>query len=356
MPDFPALRRQRFRDSLASQGIDCALVTSLVDVRWLTGFTGSYGVLLVTPDAAIIATDGRYTDQVAAEVQGLEIVIGRQVHRGLLRMAKERGHVEVAVDEDVVTVGMLKDMQEHSSVVPTKLGIAELRKQKDSGEIEALRQACRISDLALADVVSQRVSGRTEREIAIALERRMIDLGAEAIAFETIVASGPNSAIPHHHPTDREISSGDLLKIDFGARVAGYHADETRTFVVGPPHQWQVEIHQVVFAAQSAGIGALAHGVELKAVDAAARSVIEQAGYGPQFTHGLGHGVGLVIHEEPFFAATSTGILNAGTPVTVEPGIYLPGRGGVRIEDTLLVGTTGAESLTKTERDLVVLS
>lgn len=356
MSDFPALRRQRLREALATQGIDCALVTSLVDVRWLTGFTGSYGLLLITPDTAVIATDGRYTDQVAAEVSGIEIVIGRQVHRDLLRKAKELGHPQTYVDEDVVTVSLLKDMQEHATVVPTKFPLAHLRKNKDESEVQALRQACHISDLALADVVSQPVSGRTEREIAIALERRMIDLGAEAIAFDTIVGSGPNSAIPHHHPTDRVISKGDLLKIDFGARVAGYHADETRTFVVGTPADWHIEIHQLVFAAQAAGIAALSDGVELKAVDAAARSVIEAAGYGERFTHGLGHGVGLVIHEEPFFAATSTGILNAGTPVTVEPGIYLPGRGGVRIEDTLLVGITGAESLTKTVRDLVVLS
>ena len=356
MADFPAQRRQRFREALAQQGIECALVSSLTDVRWLTGFTGSYGLLLVTPDVAVIATDGRYTDQVAEEVSGLQIVIGRQVHRTLLTMAKDLGHTQVCVDEDVVTVAMLKDMQEHGNVVPTKFALADLRQIKDASEIEALRLACHLSDLALADVVSRPVVGRTEREIAIALERRMIDLGAEAIAFDTIVGSGPNSAIPHHHPTERVIANGDLLKIDFGARVAGYHADETRTFVVGPPQDWQVEIHDLVFRAQAAGIAALGVGVELKSVDHAARSVIEQGGYGPHFTHGLGHGVGLVIHEEPFFAATSTGILNAGTPVTVEPGIYLPGRGGVRIEDTLLVGTAGAESLTKTERGLVVLS
>lgn len=355
MGDRYELRRERFRRALGEQGITSALVTSIIDVRWLTGFTGSYGQLLITPDAAVIATDGRYTDQVAAEVSGLDVVIGRQVHRELLKRSQDMGHTKTFVDEDVVTISLLADMQQQAVVEPAKFPLAQLRKQKDAVEISALREACRISDLALAHIVSEPVSGRSEREVAISLERCMINLGAEAIAFDTIVASGPNSAIPHHHPTDRVVSRGDLLKIDFGARVDGYHADETRTFVVGEPQDWQIEIHALVAKAQAAGIAALRDGVALTDVDSAARSVIEEAGYADRFTHGLGHGVGLVIHEEPFFASTSTGILEAGTPVTVEPGIYLPGRGGVRIEDTLLVGTTGAESLTKTDRDLVVL-
>ena len=355
MADHYGARRDRLRAALGEQEIECALVTSLIDVRWLTGFTGSYANVLITPEVTMIGTDGRYTDQVVAEVGDIDVVIGRQVHRELLAKAKELGHAKVYVDEDVITVSALRDMQLSAIVEAVKLPIAQLRMRKDAYEIAALEEACRISDLALAEVISGRLRGRTEREVAVALERRMIDLGAQAIAFDTIVGSGPNSAIPHHQPGDRVIRSSDLLKIDFGARVQGYHADETRTFVMGEPQDWQVQIHETVYAAQTAGIAALREGVSLREVDAAAREVIEAAGFGKAFTHGLGHGVGLVIHEEPFFAASSTGILHAGTPVTIEPGIYLSGRGGVRIEDTVLVGSTGAHSLTKSPRELVVL-
>jgi Xaa-Pro aminopeptidase len=168
----------------------------------------------------------------------------------------------------------------------------------------------------------------------------MFERGAEALAFETIMASGPNSAIPHHRPTDRVVEAGDLVKIDFGARVDGYHADCTRTFVVGPPSDWQSEIHAAVQASQAAGVEALRAGVPVAEVDQAARAVLEEAGWLKYFTTGLGHGVGLEIHEDPYVGARTAGKLSAGTTLTVEPGIYLPGRGGVRIEDTVLVEET----------------
>ena len=184
----------------------------------------------------------------------------------------------------------------------------------------------------------------------------MVELGAESLAFPTIVATGPNSAIPHHRPSDREIQRGDLLKIDFGALYQGYHADCTRTFLVGQePADWQREIFDVVRQAQRAGRHALVPGVEGTDVDAAARSVVVEAGFGEQFPHGLGHGVGLEIHEAPLMGYGSTGRIESGTALTVEPGIYLPGRGGVRIEDTLVVSEGGPELLTTTPKDLLVL-
>jgi Xaa-Pro aminopeptidase len=234
--------------------------------------------------------------------------------------------------------------------------VEALRMVKDEVELAALRQAAAIADAALTDVIDGLVLGRTERHVARELERRMLESGAEAAAFETIVATGPNSAIPHHRPTDRRILQGDLLKIDFGARFDGYHSDMTRTFVVGAnPADWQVEIYDLVFAAQRAGRQALAPGAEVTAVDAAARNVITEAGHGEHFGHGLGHGVGLQIHEAPLIAATGAGILHAGCPVTVEPGVYLPGRGGVRIEDTLVVGADGPDLLTLSTKELLVL-
>jgi Xaa-Pro aminopeptidase len=181
----------------------------------------------------------------------------------------------------------------------------------------------------------------------------MVGLGAEAPAFASIVAGGPHSAVPHHSPTDRPLERGDLLKIDFGARYEGYHADMTRAYVVGaPPTGWQQEIHDLVAAAQRVGREALVVGAAAVDVDAAARAVVVDAGYGDQFPHGLGHGVGLEIHEAPLLGPTSSATLAEGTPLTVEPGVYLPGRGGVRIEDTLVVRATGAELLTEAPREL----
>jgi Xaa-Pro dipeptidase len=183
----------------------------------------------------------------------------------------------------------------------------------------------------------------------------MLDLGAEAPSFETIVAAGPNSAIPHHRPTDRELVAGDFVKLDFGAAYRGYHSDMTRTLVLGEPAGWQRELYDLVAAAQAAGRAALAPGADVVEVDRAARAVIETAGHGPDFGHGLGHGVGLEIHEAPTVSPLGTGRLAARMPVTVEPGVYLEGRGGVRIEDTLVVRPGGPELLTTTTKDLVVL-
>jgi Xaa-Pro aminopeptidase len=234
--------------------------------------------------------------------------------------------------------------------------VEQLRTVKDDGELALLREACAIGDRALRETLERTAPGQTEREVARRLEACMVELGAEGVAFETIVATGPNSAIPHHRPTDREILRGDLLKIDFGARYSGYHADCTRTVVVGgTPADWQREIHDVVRRAQRAGRHALRVGADLRAVDAAARDVVVEAGYGDAFPHGLGHGVGLEIHEAPMLGVRATGRLAGRTPVTVEPGVYLPGRGGVRIEDTLVVGEGTPELLTTTSKDLLVL-
>ena len=226
---------------------------------------------------------------------------------------------------------------------------------KDAAELDLLRAACSASDAALGDVLPQIRAGVTEREVA-----RWIDDGlrdrSEGPAFDTIVASGPNGAIPHHQPTGRPLERGDLVTMDFGARVGGYHADTTRTIAVGEvAHEWQREIYETVRRAQQAGCDALAPDRQASDVDAAARAVIVEAGFGEFFGHGLGHGVGLQIHEAPFLGPTSTDKLLLSVPVTVEPGIYLPGRGGVRIEDTVVVHADRVEFLTTTTRDLLVV-
>lgn len=364
MPETHALRRDRLRAVLAELDVDAVLVTKLVNVRYLTGFTGSNGAVLLTADEAVLATDGRYDTQSAQEAPDVERLIERAVGPALAAQAAKRGAKRIAFEEHDVTVALhdsLADAAETAELKRLGEAVEALRAVKDEGELELLRRACQISDQALTDLLGGIAVGRTERGIARELENRMLDLGADGLAFETIVASGPNSAIPHHSPTDRKVEAGDFLKIDFGAQYGGYHADCTRTFVVGKvPTDWQAEVHQLVFDAQRAGREALAPGALVKDVDRAARSVIEAAGHGEHFTHGLGHGVGLEIHEAPMMGYSADARLADRTPVTVEPGVYLPGRGGVRIEDTLVVrdGATGggtAELLTTTTKELLVL-
>jgi Xaa-Pro aminopeptidase len=362
VPDPHPGRRDRLREVLARQDVEAALVTRLVNVRYLTGFSGSNAALLVTATGEVLATDGRYTTQAAAESPGVEVLVDRDCPPALVARAGRDGVRRLAYEAHDVTVELhagLAALDDAPDLVALGHAVEELRTVKDDGEIALLREACAIGDRALAETLGQVAPGLTEREVAHRLENVMVDLGADGPAFDTIVATGPHSAIPHHQPTHREIERGDLLKIDFGARYRGYHADCTRTVVVGAePAGWQREIYQVVRAAQRAGRHALVVGADTREVDAAAREVVVAAGFGDQFPHGLGHGVGLEIHEAPMMGYHATGRLDARTPVTVEPGIYLPGRGGVRIEDTLVVGTQahGApELLTTTPKDLLVL-
>ncbi len=362
MPDAHHRRREALRAVLAADDADAALVTRLVNVRYLTGFSGSNAALLVTASGEVLATDGRYTAQAAAEAPGVEVVVDRDCAPALVARAARDAVRRLAYEAHDVTVeqhAALAAVDGAPALVALGRAVEALRTVKDDQEIDLLREACAIGDRALSETLSRVAPGLTEREVAHRLEATMVELGADGTAFDTIVASGPHSAIPHHQPTHREIQRGDLLKIDFGARYRGYHADCTRTVVVGTePEQWQAEIYAVVREAQRAGRRALTVGADVRDVDAAAREVVVAAGYGEAFPHGLGHGVGLEIHEAPMMGYRATGRLQARTPVTVEPGVYLPGRGGVRIEDTLVVGTQphGApELLTTTPKDLLVL-
>lgn len=335
------------------------LVTDLINVRYLSGFTGSNGALLVFADerAAVLATDGRYRTQAAQQASGLEVVIERSCGRYLAGRAADDGVHRLGFESHVVTVDSLDVLTgelegRHTELVRASGAVETLREVKDVGELALLRLACEAADAALAELVARGGvrPGRTEREVGRELERLMLDHGADALSFETIVAAGPNSAIPHHRPTDAVLTAGDFVKIDFGALVAGYHSDMTRTFVLGPAADWQLEIYQLVADAQRAGREALRPGAKLCDVDAAARKLIVDAGYGQQFSHGLGHGVGLEIHEAPGIGATSVGTLLESSVVTIEPGVYLSGRGGVRIEDTLVVAAKAMSETPITSR------
>lgn len=356
-------RRARLASELVAADLDALLVSDLLNVRYLSGFTGSNAALLVfagdTP--AVLATDSRYRTQAARQAPDLDVAIERACGRHLVRWALETGASRIGFESHVVTV----DGFEELSGQLTGFGMAELvrasgmveglREVKDADEVDLIRRACRAADAALAGLVERDGlrPGRTERAVARDLEALMLDHGADGRAFETIVAAGPNSAVPHHRPTDAVLQLGDFVKIDFGALVCGYHSDMTRTFVLGAPADWQREIYDLVAAAQSAGRQALNVGTPLADIDAAARLVIEAGGYGEHFGHGLGHGVGLQIHEAPPIGSAAVGRLLADSVVTVEPGIYLPGRGGVRIEDTVLVCAENPESLTVFPRRLI---
>ena len=340
------------------------LVTDLVNVRYLSAFTGSNAALLVYADddgRAALATDGRYRTQAARQAPDLRLEIERACGPHLTKLAAAEGVARLGFESHVVTVDGYDQLA--LAAAPMELvrasGTVEaLREVKDDGEKALLRLACEVADAALTNLIERGGlhPGRTEQHVARELEALMFDHGADGVSFETIVATGPNSAIPHHRPTDAQLASGDFVKIDFGALVEGYHSDMTRTFVLGQAAQWQRDIYELVAAAQRAGREALAPGEACKDVDGAARAVIADAGYGENFGHGLGHGVGLEIHEAPGISAASTATLQVGSTVTVEPGVYLPDRGGVRIEDTLIVGEQCPELLTRFPKELAILT
>jgi Xaa-Pro aminopeptidase len=352
-------RRTRLAGWLEHAGLDAFLVTSLVNVRYLTGFTGSNGALLVRADGgALLCTDFRYAEQSAVQVPDVDVLIDRPCPLALTRRAAAAGRVRLGFEAHHLTVAEHAELTvavPAADLVAAGQPVEELRRVKDATEVALLREACAVGDRALGDLLPTLHPGLSERSVGHALEDLMRAHGADAPAFDTIIASGPNGAVPHHRPSGRQLTAGDMLTLDFGAQVAGYHADMTRTVAVGEPAEWQRELYDLVRAAQRAGRHALVPGAGLAHVDAASRSVIEAAGYGPQFGHGLGHGVGLQIHEAPMMGPSAAGTLDAGSPVTVEPGVYLPGRGGVRIEDTLVVRDGRAELLTTSSKELLVL-
>jgi Xaa-Pro aminopeptidase len=362
MPDMHQARRARAQELIAEVGADAALITSAQNVRYVTGLASSNAAVLIPASGSpILATDSRYALAAERDCPDAELIVERFIEPRLAAEMATRGFHTVAFEAHEMTVERHSELAAKArgvTLVPFGRKVEELRMIKDASELELLATACRISSQALADVFPLIRPGLTERALAAALDRRMAELGAERPAFETIVASGPNGALPHHSPTDRPLRRGDLVTMDFGALFGGYHADMTRTVALGEPAGWQREIYELVAAAQRAGIDALRPGAEVAEVDAASRDLIRDAGHGEHFQHGLGHGVGLEVHEAPTIGYGRTGKLATRVPVTVEPGIYLPGKGGVRIEDVLVVGAgaaDGAAFLTTTTRELLVL-
>lgn len=357
-------RRARLQAWIADQHhhVDAVVVSASHNVRYLSGFTGSNGALLVPVDEAddvLLCTDSRYVTQAALEADDVALLVQRSCVAALLEQAAGRGLRRVGLEGQHVSWSDVRSWRRSSpgvELVAFDGAVEAQREVKDAAELDLIAQACAITS-ATFEQVADGLSwvGRTERHIAAELEDRMRRLGAEGPAFDTIVGAGPHSAIPHHRPGERVLADGDLVVVDFGARVGGYHADMTRTIVLGRAASWQADLAALVLDAQTAARATLAVGVELAAIDAAARDLITAAGHGGQFGHGTGHGIGLEIHEAPQVAPGAAGRLAAAVPVTVEPGVYLPGRGGVRIEDTLVVTDDGPASLTTTSREFRAL-
>ena len=347
-------RATRLRTTFAAAGCDALVVTNLTNVRYLTGFSGSAGLVLVLPDELVLITDGRYAVQAEEQLEasGVEarVEIGAVAKQKDIAAAAASGISRMGLEAASVTWARQRAFAAEwfpaAELVPTEGLVEGLRRVKDAGEVARIAEAARIADAALAEVRPLLEQGVTEVDFALALDFAMRRLGAEDVSFATIVASGLNGAKPHARPSDRRIAAGDRVVVDFGALVDGYHSDMTRTVAVGQASPPMTEIAAVVVASQRAGVDAVRAGVPAAHVDEACRAVIRDAGFGEAFVHGTGHGVGLDIHEAPAVAATSTDTLAAGHVVTVEPGIYLPELGGVRIEDTVVVTDDGCELLT----------
>lgn len=346
------------RARLPDLGVDALLVTNLTNVRYLTGFSGTNGQVLVTGDDSIFLTDPRYEARAGQLVSGAEVTIyparltdvlgDRLGAGGVTRLGVEAGSMTLAERDDLAErLGPIE-------IVPTKSVVETLRRRKDSAEITCLRDAISIGDEAFAWVLDRLVPGVTERDVALDLEFHMRHAGAEDLAFPPIVGSGPLSAHIHHSPSERAFEKGDLVLLDFGCRSDGYCSDLTRTVVLGSASDEQLELYDLVLQAHLTGIAAVGPDVSGADADAAARKVVADAGLVERFGHGLGHGVGLDVHEAPRLHAISEDILEPDDVVTVEPGVYLPDTGGIRIEDCVLITDDGAEVLGSAPKDRLI--
>lgn len=351
-----SLRLKRFFEEYSLKAV---LFTDLRNIRYLCGFTGSEGVLLISRDHAWFLCDSRYTAQAAEEIKNAEVrECGAIRIDTIAALANEYGLDRIGFEAAHTTVSAFRRMSEKlAGIELVELGtnLDEIRVCKDHAEIEHLRSVATLSSLALTSVLADIKPGVREVDIALALELEMRRRGAEGKAFDFIVASGERGAMPHGRASDKIIQSGDLVTIDFGALKDGYHSDETVTVACGNPETRACEIHAIVRTAHDLAIDAVRPGISCKDLDEVARSYIRNNGYGDYFGHGLGHGIGLEIHEMPTLSPRSTAVLEEGMVITIEPGIYIPGFGGVRIEDSVVVTADGCDVLTSADKQLLVL-
>jgi Xaa-Pro aminopeptidase len=345
-------RGDRLAASLAERELDLILVTNLTNIRYLTGFTGTNGACICGPDTRLFLTDFRYTERAAAEVEGWETVtVSDDWLAGIAAYLQGR----FGFEDDHVSVRLLERLKgklaEGVEPVSTGGAVEALRRVKDEGEQVAIAAAAELADQVWTWSLERGLGGRSEREVARAAEARIRELDAEP-SFPTIVASGSNGALPHAEPGEHRIGSGELVVFDMGAKLDGYCSDGTRTFAVGEPGDEGRAVYETVRAAQAAALDAVVAGIGGEELDRVAREAIAEAGYGDRFGHGLGHGVGLEVHEGPRVSPRSDDVLASGEVVTIEPGVYLPGKLGVRIEDLVVVSDDGCRNLSGLPKDL----
>jgi Xaa-Pro aminopeptidase len=352
-------RLQRLREALAEREAQSVLILDPINVGYLSGFTGSTAALVVTPERQLFITDSRYSVQAHRECPGFELVVtpsSATYGETIADQVKGLGVGELAIEGDFVTVSQhekLVKQMEGVALKPVEELVRGLRRIKDAGEIASIRAACELADRAFEFVLTLLKPGAVEREIAAELEFWMKKHGAEKEGFDTIVASGHRSALPHGRASDKALETGDFITFDFGARLHGYNSDLTRTVVLGQASEKQREVYQVVLDAQLAALAAIRPGLEGKTVDAVARDRIKAAGYGDHFGHGLGHGLGRQVHDHPGLSPKIEMTIEAGMVLTIEPGLYIEGWGGVRIEDDVLVTEAGCEALTHAPKGLI---
>jgi Xaa-Pro aminopeptidase len=348
-------RGDRLEAALAERGLDRMLVTDLVNVRYLTGFTGTNGAVVCGPGIRVFLTDFRYTERAAAEVPDWETVT---VTGDWLAGIADRLAGKVGFEDDHMSVRSLTKLEEKLpegvEAVAAGGAVEALRRVKDAQELEAIAEASKLADAALAATVEEGFVGKTERAVADAFEAH-VRAGGGTLSFDTIVASGPNGAQPHAEPGPKVIERGELVVFDMGAKLDGYCSDGTRTYATGDPGEEGKRVYETVLAAQQASLEAIRPGEKGEDVDAAARKVIDEAGHREHFGHGLGHGVGLDIHEGPRLSLRSDDVLAANEVVTVEPGIYLPGDLGVRIEDLVVITDSGLRNLSALPKALTLV-
>jgi Xaa-Pro aminopeptidase len=348
-------RVQRLRGELERLDVASFLVSNPVNVRYLTGFESSNAFVLVKHEEVVLMTDGRYAEA-ARGVEGVDVaVVERDFLPGVAGRLADLADTPVAFESDHLTVARHADLLSTGvELVPAAAVLLTLRAVKEPGELDEIRRAARIVDDVLGRLAAESVTGKTEADVAWWIAQAIHEEGADDVSFETIVASGPNAARPHHHPGKREIGDGETVVVDLGAKVNGYCSDCTRTFATGALPDDLRGAYAVCQAAQAAALAEVRTGADLRGLDAIARMEIEASGN--DVLHGLGHGVGLEVHELPVLRQTAAGALAAGNVVTVEPGVYLAGRGGVRIEDLVIVTAEGQEVLSGFTKDLTSLN
>jgi len=334
------------------------IFSNIINIKYLSGFTGSDGVLIICPDRSFLLVDGRYATQAALEVQNIPVIEYKDKVEGIITAIKDLSLKQIGFEALSMSVDMhnqLTSRLKNETLINVGNDLKFLRACKDETEITLMKKAAEISSLAIANLIGDIKEGCTEKELALQLEIHARRAGADGLAFEAIVAAGANSALPHARPTDRKIKKGDFIVIDFGVKYQGYCSDETCTFALGTLTDQQKNAYQAVKQAHDEAIAAIKVNVAASVIDQCARSVLGEK-YGPYFSHGTGHGVGLEVHEAPRLAPNSQDVLEAQMVVTVEPGIYIPGQWGVRIEDTVLVKENSCEIFTKMNKQLRIIN